>query len=598
MPKISDYALIGDCRTAALVSRSGSIDWMCLPDFSSPSVFAALIDPEKGGRFAITPLSPVHSERRYVPHTAVVETIVTTGTGTVRISDCLSVGDCASLQPQRELLRVVEGLEGRVTLDVHFDPRPGYAKIQVPVRKVGTGAFTCSSGNEHLLLRCDVSLDHDTNGRGMRGQVALSAGERVCFSLSYVSGDPAIILPLGDLAAERLERTARWWRDWSQSCTYEGVHREAVRRSAITLKQMTFAPSGAVVAAPTTSLPEAIGGTRNWDYRYCWLRDAALTMRAFLGLGLLDEAGAFLRWLLHATALTQPRLNIMYDIYGRTDLNEEELDHLAGYRGSGPVRIGNGAHDQIQLDVYGGVISAAVEFAMAGGRLQRDQLNLLAGFGRTVCAIWREPDHGIWEIRGEKRHYTFSKLMCWLALDCLLRLADTDPVSIDRKVFERERDAIRETIETRAWSEKLGSYSGALDEEWPDASLLLMSCLGYTTAAAPRMRATADRIRDVLGCDGLIYRYEHGRDGFESREGAFGICSFWAVDNLAMRGDLQEAEDLFCELLDRSNDVGLYSEEIDPGNGEFLGNFPQAFTHVGLINAAIALEIAKREKRA
>ena len=591
---ISDYALIGDCRTAALVSASGSVDWLCLPDFSSPSVFAAILDQQRGGRFAITPAeAEFRFERRYLSSTAVLETTFSSLDGAVRITDALIVGNPADLSSQRELLRVIECLEGNVVLDVCFEPRPGYARSSVPLQQHSRTAFTCASGNEHLLLRCDAPLDLSAEAERAEGRVQIRSGQKTCFSLAYSNRDIGLVLPTGEAAVKRLEDTAEWWRAWSPNCRYDGPHREAVLRSAMTLKLMTFALSGAVVAAPTSSLPEAIGGKRNWDYRYCWLRDAALTMRAFLGLGLMEEAAAFLRWLLHATALTQPRLSIMYDIYGRSNLEERELDHLGGYRDSKPVRVGNGAHEQLQWDVYGGVVSAAVDYAEAGGSLQSDQLKLLAGFGKTVCAKWLEPDSGIWEVRGEKRHYTFSKVMCWHALDCLVRLSETSEIPIDREELLCGREAIRSAIEERAWREHLGSYSGALDEDWLDASVLLMSCLGYTKASDQRMHSTADTIIDKLGCNGLIYRYEHGLDGFDSREGAFGLCSFWAVDNLAMRGEVREAEDLFVSLLSRANDVGLYSEEIDPDTGEFLGNFPQAFTHVGLINAALSIEKAK-----
>lgn len=596
-PAIEDYGVIGDCRSAALVSRSGSIDWLCLPDFSSPSLFAAMLDPEAGGRFAIRPVGPFETTRQYVGETPVLETLFATRSGTARLTDAMILGESGDLQPAREVLRIIEGLDGEVPFELLFDPRPDYGRTRVAVRKQGNCALTCSSGNEHLLLRSDVPLDVAPGGADGAARFAIHAGERLCFSLSYVNRDIAVILPMGDLAAQRMHRTLDWWRDWAGGCTYHGPYRDAVIRSAVTLKLMTFALSGAVVAAPTSSLPEAIGGERNWDYRYCWLRDAALTMRAFLGLGLIEEAGAFLRWLLHATALTQPALNIMYDIYGRTNLTEEELDHLRGYRESRPVRVGNGAYDQVQLDVYGGVISAAADYSMAGGALQRDQLDLLAGFGRTICKQWREPDHGIWELRGEKQHYTFSKLMCWLGLECLLRLSGSQPLKIDRRAVERERDAIRETIEARGYCDQPGSYVGVLDGEWLDSSLLLMASLGYADAGDPRMRSTLDAVMERLGRNGLIYRYEHGIDGFASREGAFGICSFWAVENLAMRGELDRADGLFRRLLGHANDVGLFSEEIDPDTGALLGNFPQAFTHVGLINSALALAKAGRDDR-
>jgi GH15 family glucan-1,4-alpha-glucosidase len=316
-------------------------------------------------------------------------------------------------------------------------------------------------------------------------------------------------------------------------------------------------------------------------------------MRAFTGLGYHEEAAAFLHWLLHATRLTWPKLQVMYDVYGRTRLTENELAHLSGYRGSRPVRIGNGAVSQTQLDVYGEVISAAYHFALSGGKLQKDEAKLLVGFGETVCKTWREPDDGIWEIRGGKRHYTFSKLMCWAALDSLLQLHERGIVQVDVDRFRRERDAIAEAIERRGYSETLRSYVSELDGDRVGAALLQMSCLGYKDAGRARMRATYDRIRARLDRNGLLYRYEQGYDGLESSEGAFGICSFWAIENLAKRGDLSAAAEAFDHTLSFANDLLLFAEEIDPDTGALLGNFPQAFTHVGLINAALALAEAE-----
>jgi GH15 family glucan-1,4-alpha-glucosidase len=594
-PDIGAYAIIGDCRTAALVSSAGSIDWLCLPYFSGPSVFAALLDRERGGRFSITPAGEFTASRRYLHGTAVLVTTFETVSGSARLIDLMPVVETAgTLRPMREVLRIVEGVEGEVTLQARFEPRPDYARRRPSVRSRGALGWACAWGDELLLFRAEARLDLEPKADAVAGQVSVSAGQRICFSLAYAKGDIGVIPPLGVDAHERLDATVRWWTAWTARCAYRGPYRAAVERSAITLKLLTFALSGAVVAAPTTSLPEAVGGDRNWDYRYCWLRDAALTMRALTGLGYREEADAFLRWLLHATRLTWPKLQVMYDVYGRTSLREEELDHLSGYRASRPVRIGNGAHAQTQLDVYGEVVSAACHFAMSGGRLQDDEAKLLAGFGKTVCRCWRQPDHGIWEIRGDRRHYTFSKVMCWAALDSLIRLHERGTVIIDLPAFRRERDAVADLIETEGYNEALGSYASELGGNRLDAALLLMGCIGYRNPAHPRMRATVDRIRERLGCNGLLYRYEQGYDGFAAPEGAFGICTFWAIDNLAKRGDEMDAHQAFRQILAFANDVGLFAEEIDVETGAALGNFPQAFTHVGLINAALALAEAER----
>jgi len=400
---------------------------------------------------------------------------------------------------------------------------------------------------------------------------------------------------LGDEAEARLNQTAAWWRDWTDRCTYRGSHRDAVQRSAITIQLLNHVLSGSIVAAPTTSLPESIGGDRNWDYRYCWLRDAGLTAQALMGLGYCEEARAFLNWLLHATRLTWPELQMVYDVYGRTRLDEYELPHLSGYKNSRPVRIGNGAVEQRQLDVYGETVIAADTVASAGMPLDRVESGMLTGFGKTACKQWREPDNGIWEARTEPRHHTLSKAMCWAALDRLLNMHSRGMIDVgsSEERFRRERDAIRETVEARAFNERLGSYVSALDGAEVDASLLLLPCIGYIGAGDPRMRSTYSRIWEELATNNLLFRYRSGADGMKSREGAFGICCFWAVENLAARGDLEQAEALFDDLLQYGNDLGLFGEEIDAGTGAALGNFPQAFTHVGLVNAALAIAKAQ-----
>jgi GH15 family glucan-1,4-alpha-glucosidase len=594
---IEDYALIGDCRTAALVSRAGSIDWLCLPDFSSPSVFAGLLDPARGGSFSVRPAAAFTAKRHYVDRTAVLETTFTTDSGTVRLLDVLPIEDgVRPMRPMREVLRVIEGEDGAVDMEIRLDVRPDYARRRLRPRQRRGFGWVYSWGNEVMVVQANVDLY--LAGDVLVGAVRIAAGERCYLSLSYTRGDPAIVPPLHAEADERVARTIWWWRDWSARCQYDGPYRDQVIRSVVTLKLLNYAPSGAIVAAPTTSLPEALGKSRNWDYRYCWLRDAGLTTQALISLGYHDEAGSFLGWLLHATRLTWPELQVMYDVFGGTRLKEQELTHLAGYRASRPVRIGNDAYRQRQLDVYGEVAVAAATAVAGEGRLDRQAARMLTGLGSVVCRQWREPDSSIWEVRGPPRHYTFSKVMCWAALDRLLALEAGGAIRLPSAKIERfraERAAIAEAIERRGFNGALGSYVSALDGNQVDASLLLMACIGYKDAGDPRMRGTYERIHQRLGRNGLLHRYER-RDGIDGVEGAFGICSFWAIDNLAKRGDLDQAERRLAHMLSFANDLGLYAEEIDTASGAALGNFPQAFTHVGLINAAVALQTARQAR--
>jgi GH15 family glucan-1,4-alpha-glucosidase len=585
--QIGDYAIIGDCRSAALVSRQGSLDWLCLPHFSSPALFGALLDCEQGGRFLLGPGVPAQTTRRYLPGTNVLETTFRAHEGSVRLLDCMSIPSETGLQPGCEVLRLAEGIHGAVPVRIEIDLRPDYGRRGARLHQRGPRLWTWTWGDECVHLA--VEMDLQAQGNRLLGERVLAAGERLWCSFTHVRKDVSVILGLERAAQHRLDDTVDWWLKWSGRARYEGPYRDAVLRSALTLKLLTFALSGAVVAAPSTSLPETIGGDRNWDYRYCWLRDAALTMRAFVGLGYLDEARAFLDWLLHATRLTWPELLVLYDVYGRSRVPERELHHWRGFRDSRPVRIGNGAYKQRQLDVYGAVCDAAREFAGAIGSLQRDEARLLRGFGDAVCRLWEQPDHSIWEIRGEPRHYTFSKVMCWTALDALLALSAKGMLKAPAK-YEVARTALRESIETRGYSRDIDSYVAVLGGNQVDASLLLMGCLGYADPREERMRATFSRIEERLSRNGLLLRYEKELDGMAGAEGAFGICSFWAIDNLAKRGDRTAAQRNFEYVLRFANDLGLFAEEIDPDSGAQLGNFPQAYTHVGLINAALALE--------
>jgi GH15 family glucan-1,4-alpha-glucosidase len=592
-PPLKDYAVIGDGRSAALVSRDGSLDWLCWPRYDSPSLFAALLDAQVGGRFRVRPLGVARTDRRYLPDTNVLETIFRCPTGAVVLRDLMPVASeeekHAALTPEHEVVREVEGLSGTVDLAIHYDPRPAYGRERPVLRQRGALGLWCYSRGAALILRSDVPLQVLPEGQGARGIARIRAGERAYLSLTFAEEALAVI-PAPGTARTKVERSIRWWRAWAARCSYPGPYRDAVLRSALVLKLMTYAPSGAVVAAPTTSLPEQPGSSRNWDYRYCWLRDASFTVRALFALGYAEEAQAFLSWMLHATRLTWPELQILYDVFGEARLPERELPHLEGYAGSRPVRVGNDAHTQLQLDVYGEVLDAAARFARLGGTFDRDTRHLLAGLGRTVCRRWREPDEGIWEGRAGRFHHTHSKVLCWVALDRLIGMHEAGRLKLPVDALRRQRRALRAEIESRGYNPRLQSYTRTFDGDELDASLLVLPMYGYIDGRHPRMRSTCARIRERLGHNGLIYRYAtRTNDGLPPGEGAFGICSFWAVECLARGGDIAGATRAFEHLLSYANDVGLFAEEIDPATGAALGNFPQAFTHVGLINAALTL---------
>jgi GH15 family glucan-1,4-alpha-glucosidase len=589
-PKIQDYAIIGDCRSAALVSRNGSIDWLCWPRFDSPSLFGALLD-DAAGSWSLAPSAAYRAERRYLENTNIVETRFQTESGSVRLTDWMPVaseGEKGSmLLADHEILRILECERGEVEVEMHFDPRPGYATRPARLRDAGALGLRMETGGGLLLLRTD--MPHVPSGGSVHARARLRAGEAFFFSLTFSDEWPAVIPPLGAWTREALARSVSWWREWISCLTYVGPCREAVVRSALLLKLLVYAPSGAVVASPTTSLPERIGGELNWDYRFCWLRDASLTVRALLGLGFHQEAEAFVGWLLHSTRLSQPRLRILYDVHGKRSSKERTLGHLRGYRDSRPVRVGNAAAEQTQLDVFGEVIDAVTHLAERYQSLDRPTRRLLRGLGSYVCRVWRNPDEGFWEFRSGPRENTYSRVLCWTALDRLLQLHDRGllPEAPVRE-FEAHRAQIRHEIEERAWNRSLQHYVAELDGEALDASLLLLPWYGFEEAGSERMKRTYARIRERLGAaDALLYRY---RTGDSPGEGAFGICGFWAVEYLAMGGgSLEEAKEMFERLCAYANDLGLFAEEIDPDTGDLLGNFPQAFTHIGLINAALSL---------
>jgi GH15 family glucan-1,4-alpha-glucosidase len=586
---IRDYAAIGDGRTVALVARDGAIDWLCLPNLDSPSTFGALVDAERGGSFVLRPSIPFDSARRYVPGTNVLETTFTTATGAVRVTDALTL-PAHGLSPYRELARRVEPLAGRVPMEWVVEPRFGYAGARTSrERRAGVPVATC--GRDALAVCSWGAGGAGWDGEAISGSFTAGDGEPSLLALSAAHQEPLVLPSRGDVE-ERLAATVRSWREWAEGRDYHGSWREAVVRSALALKLLVFAPSGAIAAAATTSLPEEIGGERNWDYRFTWPRDAAFTLDALVELGCGREAEAFFWWLMHASQLTHPRLHVLYRLDGGVESEETSLP-LAGYRDSRPVRVGNGASTQTQLDVYGEVLQAVSRFAEFNRGLDGDHGGRAVGFADFVSEAWTRPDAGIWEVRGEPRHYTQSKMMCAVALDCACDLHERGVVrGGDVERWRRERKRIHEFVETRCYSERLQSYVRSAGGEEVDASLLLGVLAGYDDPRSPRFVGTVDAVARSLREGAFVRRYRTD-DGLPGNEGAFLACSFWLADAYARQGRLDEGAELMDELVRIANDVGLYAEEVDPASGEFLGNFPQALTHLALINAAVSLARAE-----
>ncbi len=592
-PPIGDHALLGDARTAVLVDGAGAVSWMCEPRFDAPPVFASLLDADHGGRFRLGPHVWTDRRRRYVDGTPLLETTFTCDGGVVRVRVHVPVAEEAAkgrqAWPDARLLLAARCLEGEVELELVCDPRPDFGRRRVRTRRAGALGWWFEWGDTLAALATEFRVE-PSRGGGVRGTVRLAAGETARASLSFTHGLPGILPPLGP-EADRVEGASRaWWSAWLDRMDYRGEYPDAVRVSALALKLLTFAPSGAVVAAPTTSLPEAPGGTRNWDYRYCWLRDASWTYRALSDLGYGEEASAFFDWLLHATRRTHPGVGVLYDVYGRSPRAEREIPGVEGYRGARPVRVGNGARDQFQLDVYGELLVTAHHHVKRGGGIDASEGALLNAVGAEVAKRWREPDQGIWEFRGAPGRHTHSVAMAWAGLDRLARLREAGIVSGAAEPLRREAETIRAVVCDEGTDPEDGGFRSLLGGGGSDASLLQLPLLGLVDPDDPRAAATHDRVRHDLDREGLLLRYPPGSDDFDSAEGAFGLCSCWEVEYLARRGSLDEARDRFERLLSCANDLGLLSEEIDPETDGALGNFPQAFTHVGVINAALALE--------
>ena len=586
---IRDYAAIGDGRTTALVARDGSVDWLCLPDVDSAPVFGRLLDAQRAGSFQLEPTEPYDVERAYRPGSNVLETTFRAASGTVRVTDALTVADRSIGSPMRELVRRVEALDGRVRMRWRIEPGqwPG-RKLEFQQRR---DRIVVAGGRDAIAVAAWDAGTPEVADRAVVGEF-VAEGRPAVLTLASAHGEPLVFVGR-DRADDALERTDRFWRGWSAHAEYEGPWREQVVRAALVLKMLVYSPSGAMVAAPTTSLPELIAGVRNWDYRFAWLRDATWSLDAMVSLGFRDEATAFFWWFMHASRLSRPRLGVLYRVDGGLQRGEQEAEGIAGYRDSRPVRIGNDAAHQVQHDIYGSVLDGIARFAAAGGHVDRATGKDVARIADYVTKIWDQPDNGIWEARAGRRHYTQSKALLWLALQRAGELAEKGLIPDRRDRWEPAARQVREFFERHGWDEEKRSYIRAPGMPEVDASLLTLSLLECEDAAGERMVSTIDRIRRELAHGPFLYRYL-GEDGLPPGEGAFLACSFWLVACLARAGRVDEAGELMEQLVAAENDVGLYSEEIDPETGEFLGNFPQGLSHLALVNAATAIVEASR----
>jgi GH15 family glucan-1,4-alpha-glucosidase len=581
--RIEDYALIGDCHTAALVGRDGSIDWLCWPRFDSAACFAALLGQVDNGRWLIAPKDSTLGTRRcYRPGTLILETEFETESGRAAIIDFMIPADGA------HLVRIVKGLSGRVAFQTELVVRFNYGAAVPWVSRLDDGSINAIAGPERVVLRTPVAL----YGEDLRtvGEFAVEAGQSIPFVLSYGSSfeSPPPTIDCFDALA----RAETFWRQWSDRCPDVGPWTEAVKRSLITLKALTYAPTGGIVAAATTSLPERLGGVRNWDYRYCWLRDATVTLMALMELGYYEEAQAWRDWLIRAVAGSPEQIQIMYGVGGERWLPEQIIDWLPGYEKSAPVRIGNDASRQLQLDVFGEIFDAMLQTTKSGMPPSQRGQQLRSVVLNYLATAWRQPDEGIWEVRGGRRHFVHSKVMAWVAFDRAANQLKNQASDEPGQRWREIANEIHAEICERGFDRDLDSFVQAYGSKQLDASLLLIPLVGFLAPEDPRFRGTLRAIEDRLLIDGefvLRYETEHAADGLPAGEGAFLACSFWLVLNYVLQGRNAEAGELFARLLARCNDVGLLAEELDPLTGRMLGNFPQAYSHVGLIHCALSL---------
>jgi GH15 family glucan-1,4-alpha-glucosidase len=588
--RIEDYALIGDCETAALVDSNGSIDWLCWPDFSSDACFASLLGSEENGYFKIAPAEGKwKTTRRYRPHTLILETTFEHKTGSFRLIDFMPVR-----QRNSHIVRIVEGIRGKVPVRMEMALRFDYGRTVPWVTHI-QGGVRAIAGPNLAILRASVPM-HGENLKTV-ADFAVGRGDRVSFSLTYArSFKPN---PRKIDTAQTLDQSEKRWRQWSSHLTYKGKYREVVERSLITLRALIYRPTGGIVAAVTTSLPESIGGVRNWDYRYCWLRDATLTLLALANGGYFHEAIAWQDWLLRALAGSPEQVQIMYGLKGERQLVEWDAAWLSGYENSQPVRIGNAASTQVQLDIFGEVMNCFYHAHRTIGRHTEDDFRVLLQLLAQLETIWRQPDAGIWEVRGEPQQFTYSKMMAWVAFDRAVRLADQLHYQAPVEKWKAIRETIHREICANAFNVKKNSFMQAYGSSQLDASLLLMPVVGFLPGSDPRIKGTVEAIERELMPAGLVLRYDTARvdDGLPPGEGVFLACSFWMVSSLKAIGRVRDARALFARLLKLRNNLGLLSEEYDTSHKRMVGNFPQAFSHIAMVNAAFDLDSDSTQRK-
>ncbi len=602
-PPISDYGLISGMHSCALVSREGSIDWCCLPRFDSGAVFSRILDWRKGGYFRIAPHGTRSVRRRYLPETNVLETTFETESGVATLTDFMPVHPHSRPEMPLEIgdhdqvVRILECVQGSVIFSMECYPRFGYGTIIPHAVLNSPHSGFAHGGADALSFYCSAPLQEVDDG--FQSQGLLEVGDKLYAAVSYQLGFSHEVEVLDKAELEKgLEETARYWREWSGQCTYQGKYRDDVLRSVLTLKALTYEPSGAMVAAATTSLPECIGGGRNWDYRFTWIRDAAFALYALNICGYTAEARAFRHWMEWSTAGRRVQdLQIMYGLGGERRLTEIELPELEGYRGSHPVRIGNAAHAQFQLDVYGEVLDSMHLFRKFGGEIDPEYWPGLCRFVDYVIGHWREPDDGVWETRSGRQQFVFSKVWCWVALDRAIKAARALRLPADVEAWQKVRAEIREDVLIKGYDPQRRAFVQAYGSKALDAANLMLPLVGFIKADDPRMLSTIRATeRELMSPKGFVYRYREIDDGLAGEEGTFTICTFWLADNLIALGEIDRARALFERLRGCANDLGLFSEQIDGQTGEMLGNFPQAFSHMALINTAIQLQRAEARR--